>query len=73
MAILAAEHLLVTPSRQRNIGIAFGTLVGGLVVTHAGLGEVGLVGGILGVLSCICAAIARRFWQRMQDSSPDRS
>ena len=56
-----------------NIGIAFGTLVGGLVVTHAGLGEVGLVGGILGVLSCICAAIARRFWQRMQDSSPDRS
>ncbi len=56
-----------------NIGIAFGTLVGGLVVTHAGLGEVGLVGGILGVLSCICAAIARRFWQRMQNSSPDRS
>ena len=28
MAILAAEHLLVTPSRQRNIGIAFGTLNG---------------------------------------------
>lgn len=28
VAILAAEHLLVTPSRQRNIGIAFGTLNG---------------------------------------------
>ena len=27
-AILAAEHLLVTPSRQRHIGIAFGTLNG---------------------------------------------
>jgi len=27
-AILAAEHLLVTPARQRNIGIAFGTLNG---------------------------------------------
>ncbi len=26
--ILIAEHLLVTPSRQRNIGIAFGTLNG---------------------------------------------
>ena len=28
MAILAAEHLLVPPSRQRNIGLAFGTLIG---------------------------------------------
>ncbi len=27
-AILAAEHLLVTPTRQRHIGIAFGTLNG---------------------------------------------
>ncbi len=27
-AILIAEHLLVTPTRQRNIGIAFGTLNG---------------------------------------------
>jgi len=27
-AILTAEHLLVTPSRQRHIGIAFGTLNG---------------------------------------------
>ncbi len=27
-AILVAEHLLVTPTRQRNIGIAFGTLNG---------------------------------------------
>ena len=26
--ILVAEHLLVTPTRQRNIGIAFGTLNG---------------------------------------------
>lgn len=28
IAILVAEHLLVTPARQRNIGIAFGTLNG---------------------------------------------
>lgn len=27
-AIIAMEHILVTPSRQRNIGIAFGTLNG---------------------------------------------
>lgn len=27
-ALLAAQHMLVTPSRQRNIGIAFGTLNG---------------------------------------------
>ena len=26
--LLVLEHLLVTPSRQRNIGIAFGTLNG---------------------------------------------
>ena len=25
-AILALEHILVTPTKQRNIGIAFGTL-----------------------------------------------
>jgi 4-hydroxybenzoate polyprenyltransferase len=25
-AILVLEHILVTPTRQRNIGIAFGTL-----------------------------------------------
>ncbi|MFI3306456.1 MAG: UbiA-like polyprenyltransferase [Rikenellaceae bacterium] len=28
LALLAAQHILVTPSRQRNIGIAFGTLNG---------------------------------------------
>ncbi len=28
IAIIALEHLLVTPTRQRNIGIAFGTLNG---------------------------------------------
>jgi 4-hydroxybenzoate polyprenyltransferase len=27
-AILVAEHILVTPTRQRSIGIAFGTLNG---------------------------------------------
>jgi 4-hydroxybenzoate polyprenyltransferase len=27
-AIIIAEHILVTPTRQRNIGIAFGTLNG---------------------------------------------
>jgi 4-hydroxybenzoate polyprenyltransferase len=27
-AILVAEHILVTPKKQRSIGIAFGTLNG---------------------------------------------
>ena len=47
-----------------NIGIAFGTMIGGLVVTNLGLGSVGLVGGVLAVLSCGCAALARHFWTR---------
>lgn len=50
-----------------NIGIAFGTMIGGLVVTILGLGQVGLVGGIMGVLSCCCAALARRAWKRSKD------
>lgn len=47
-----------------NIGIAFGTMVGGLVVTHAGLGNVGLIGAILGLLSSACAAVALVLWKR---------
>lgn len=35
-AILVAEHLLVTPARQRHIGIAFGTLNGLASLTLAG-------------------------------------
>ncbi len=35
IAILVAEHFLVTPTRQRNIGIAFGTLNGLASVTLA--------------------------------------
>ena len=47
-----------------NIGIAFGTMIGGLVVTNIGLSAVGLVGGILGVLACCSAALAHRAWKR---------
>lgn len=36
-AIIAMEHILVTPSRQRNIGIAFGTLNGLASTTLAAL------------------------------------
>lgn len=35
-AIIALEHILVTPSRQKNIGIAFGTLNGLASLTLAG-------------------------------------
>ena len=52
-----------------NIGIAFGTLVGGLVVSHVGLGEVGLIGAVLGLLAGICATIALVFWRRIQTES----
>ena len=41
--IIIAEHILVTPTRQRNIGIAFGTLNGLASTTLAGL----LILGIL--------------------------
>ena len=49
-----------------NIGIAFGTLVGGLVVTHVGLGSVGLMGAVLGLLASLCALGALFFWKRIQ-------
>lgn len=43
-----------------NIGIAFGTAVGGVAVTNAGLGSVGLVGAVLALVACACAVIAVR-------------
>ncbi|MFR9502918.1 MAG: UbiA-like polyprenyltransferase [Rikenellaceae bacterium] len=43
IAILTAEHLLVTPTRQRNIGIAFGTLNGIASLTLAALTIIGLL------------------------------
>ncbi len=43
IAILIAEHLLVTPTRQRNIGIAFGTLNGLASLTLAALTIAGLL------------------------------
>ncbi len=43
IAILTAEHFLVTPTRQRNIGIAFGTLNGLASLTLATLVIIGLV------------------------------
>lgn len=52
-----------------NIGIAFGTMVGGLVVSHAGLGSVGLMGAVLGLLASLCALGAIFFWKRIQKSA----
>lgn len=43
IAILTMEHLLVTPTKQHNIGIAFGTLNGIASLTLAALTIVGLV------------------------------
>lgn len=43
IAILTAEHFLVTPTRQRNIGIAFGTLNGLASLTLAIFTIIGLV------------------------------
>ena len=42
-AIIILEHILVTPSRQRNIGIAFGTLNGLASTTLAGFVILGLL------------------------------
>ena len=42
-AIIVLEHILVTPSRQRNIGIAFGTLNGLASTTLAAFVIVGLL------------------------------
>ncbi|MBQ5913973.1 MAG: UbiA family prenyltransferase, partial [Alistipes sp.] len=41
--IIIAEHILVTPTRQRNIGIAFGTLNGLASTTLAGLVILGIL------------------------------
>lgn len=43
IVILIAEHFLVTPKRQRNIGIAFGTLNGIASLTLALLTIIGLI------------------------------
>jgi 4-hydroxybenzoate polyprenyltransferase len=42
-AIIILEHILVTPSRQRNIGIAFGTLNGLASLTLATFVIIGLL------------------------------
>jgi 4-hydroxybenzoate polyprenyltransferase len=42
-SILVLEHILVTPTRQRNIGIAFGTLNGLASLSLAALFIVGLL------------------------------
>lgn len=52
-----------------NIGIAFGTMVGGLVVSHAGLGSVGAMGAVLGLLASLCALGALAFWRRIQSQA----
>lgn len=46
-----------------NIGIAFGTTVGGATVTAVGLGGVGLAGAALSGLALACAGLALRAWE----------
>ena len=47
-----------------NIGIAFGTTIGGATVTAVGLGGVGLAGAALSGLALACACLALRAWER---------
>lgn len=49
-----------------NIGIAFGTTVGGAAVTNLGLGSVGLVGAALSAVALVCAVLALRAWKKMR-------
>ena len=51
-----------------NIGIAFGTTMGGAAVTSLGLGSVGLVGGALSAVALVCAVLALRAWKQRQQS-----
>lgn len=75
MGVARAKHpraLVLAASLEPtsfNIGIAFGTMVGGLVVSHAGLGSVGLMGAVLGLLASLCALGAIFFWKRIQKSA----
>ena len=50
-----------------NIGIAFGTAVGGATVTESGLGALGLVGAVLAIVACGCAALA----VKLEPKGPD--
>lgn len=43
-----------------NIGISFGTAIGGVVVSASGLGSLGLIGAVLALAACGCAALAAR-------------
>lgn len=47
-----------------NIGIAFGTAIGGLVVSSVGLAAVGLVGAALALCALGCSLAAIHFWKR---------
>lgn len=47
-----------------NIGISFGTVMGGLVVSNFGLGNVGIVGSVFAVIACACSLAMIRFWRR---------
>ncbi|GHU39226.1 hypothetical protein AGMMS50256_39000 [Betaproteobacteria bacterium] len=56
----AADVAMSLFSGLYNVGIGAGALLGGLVVTHAGLEWIGLTGGALALLSLIGAAQASR-------------
>ena len=48
-----------------NIGIAFGTAAGGVVVTNLGLQTVGLVGGFFALMACACTLAAMAFRKKL--------
>ncbi|WP_321970827.1 MFS transporter [Paratractidigestivibacter sp.] len=47
-----------------NIGISVGTAIGGVVVSRAGLGMVGLVGAVMALAACACATAAAKLEPR---------
>lgn len=56
-----------------NIGISFGTVVGGLIVSNFGLGNVGLVGSLFAVGACGCSLAMIYFWRRKRkENKPAR-
>ena len=51
-----------------NIGIAFGTAIGGVVVSSIGLSMVGLVGATLALCALGCSLAAVFFWKRSKQT-----
>lgn len=51
-----------------NVGIAFGTAIGGLIVSSIGLSAVGLVGAALALCALGCSIAATFFWKHTKEA-----